>query len=896
MLAGVALTMGAGDLSAQKSEQPNILMIAVDDLKPILGCYGDTLIHTPNIDSLAAYGLTFTRSYCQQAVCAPSRASLLTGRYPDQTKVLDLQTMMREVSPEITSWPEYFITQGYTTAATGKLFDFRSVDDELDLPSWSIPYRKHYDAKYYDPVNGKPSFYYASPESKDTIAKLKAEAAALGLDQNAYVKSHYFPSVEMADVGYDGYVDGAIANVGIELLEEVAGQTAPFFLSIGFHRPHLPFVAPKQFWDLYERSDFEVAPFREHAANSPDIAYHNYDELRAYTDIPGSGDMEDAQQLELIHGYYAAVSYVDYLVGMVMTRLEELDLDENTIIILWGDNGWHLGDHNLWCKHSNFEEATRVPLIISYPGQPNAGEVTDSPVEFTDIPTTICELTNVELPVYFEGESLVPLFQNPDTTVRPGALSQYPRYIGMGYSLRTERYRYTKWVNTNGTEHSRELYDYDTDPLETISQVYNPDYAAIVHELDSIVQRRIEIPSTQDRIQFRIRGKDGSDTIDLEDIEVLFHGEVQTTSEDGMVIFTHTPGSYSYEVDPKGYTSTEESVDVEGDTIITLTLEKEYYHVTFQVEGQWNGLPIPGADVIFTAGSQVTDDSGEVDFNSVPYANYQVRVDFFGDQSQMFNNIEITSDTTIVLELTQPLYTVEVYVIDHTTDNGVQVALVSFDANGRTTSSEGYTSFNLIEGSYLLGIEHDYFSSVSESVNISSDTVLRYYLDPTHADVKIWLKEDDSPVSDATVIVGEEEIITLGLGLAKFLNLPNDQSYDYSIEKGGYNKIEGSLFLTLDTTFTLEMTLVGLDEFLIEAIEITVWPNPVNEILTIRKKFADKGGQVQIIAGNGAVLYTGSFDQEQIEINMAPYAEGEYFIQYINDRSIYTSGVTIIRK
>ena len=220
----------------------------------------------------------------------------------------------------------------------------------------------------------------------------------------------------------------------------------PFFLAVGFQRPHLPFNAPKEFWDLYQREDFKLAEFQQQAKNSPSIAYHNFDELRSYTDIPNRGNISAEKQLELIHAYYASISYIDFLVGKLTQRLEELNLADNTIIVLWGDHGWHLGDHNLWCKHSNFEEATRSPLIISYPGQPNAGKTYTHPAEFADIATTLCELSGLKVPVDFEGESLIPAFNNPELKIQEGALSQYPRNQYMGYSLRTERYRYTKWV------------------------------------------------------------------------------------------------------------------------------------------------------------------------------------------------------------------------------------------------------------------------------------------------------------------------------------------------------------------------------------------------------------------------------------------------------------------
>jgi arylsulfatase A-like enzyme len=542
----VALIMWPLGIYAQDTTGLNVLFIAVDDLKPLLGCYGDTMAVTPNIDAIARKGTLFASNYCQQAVCAPSRVSLMTSRYPDQTRVWDLQTQMRKMDPGIVSLPQYLRKFGYRTAATGKVFDTSSVDDDRDKPSWSVPYGKPWDIRYYNEETGKPAaYFYASQEAKDTIAKLEAEAAQLGVDEMEHIRAHYFPPVECADVPTDAYTDGAIAKVGIELLDQLAAGDPPFFLAVGFNRPHLPFNAPREFWDLYDPEALSLAPFQQKATGSPDIAYHNYDELRSYTGIPESGPLPEETQLELIHGYYTATSYIDHLIGLLINRLDELGLSDRTAIVLWGDHGWHLGDHQLWCKHSNFEQATRSPMIISYPGQPNPGTSTGSPTEFTDIAPSICEMAQVEIPAYFEGESLIPLMEDTLAVIRNGSLSQYPRNGRMGYSLRTERYRYTKWVNSDGSHYASELYDYREDPLETIDYSENPDYGSIVSQLDRMVTERIQIPSTQKKIVFKITGINKlGDTVAIENAVIGFEHASQYSNARGDSLFTHHVGVF----------------------------------------------------------------------------------------------------------------------------------------------------------------------------------------------------------------------------------------------------------------------------------------------------------------------------------------------------------------
>jgi len=474
----------------EKSEKrPNILFLLVDDLKPVLGCYSDPNVKTPGMDKLASEGVVFQNAYCQQAVCAPSRISFFTGKRPDRTKVTDLHTKMRDMNPDIITAPQFFKKHGYTTVGLGKLMHGAKKNDPI---SWSIHTKNDKNLKYAKgytyPAEGK--------YQNEDIHKASTEAHELNLNWKQTKKllqnQNLLPSTECMDVPDAAYTDGAIAKEGIKLMNRLSKKDKPFFIALGFHRPHLPFVAPKKYWDLYDRDAIEENPFQEHAKDSPDYAYHSWGELRSFSDIPNKGPLPSEKQKEVIHGYWASVSYVDAQIAKVLDALEDLGLQDNTIVVLWGDHGWHLGDHALWCKHSNFEQATKVPFIIRAPGY-TIGQEANTMTELVDIFPTLLEYTGFEIPDYIEGESLIPVLEDPETQIKDYAISQYFRGEDiMGYSMRTERYRITLWLKgdyKNGyifrepVIDAIELYDYKTDPQEKVSQAHNPEYSKIVEEL-----------------------------------------------------------------------------------------------------------------------------------------------------------------------------------------------------------------------------------------------------------------------------------------------------------------------------------------------------------------------------------------------------------------------------
>ena len=451
---------------------PNILFIAVDDLKPWVTAYGDKHAKTPGMDKLAKGGIVFKNAYCQQAICAASRASIMTGMRPDKTRIWDLVTDFRQVNPNVLTIPQYFKSMGYETAGMGKIYHMASAGPGHDAPSWSIPYR---DAK---------AEKYVLPYTPNEKGRGKA--------------------VECADVPDDTYHDGQLTGMAIDLMDSLSKSKKPFFLAVGFLKPHLPFVAPKKYWDLYDRNEFELAPYQKMAVNSPEIAYHRSGELKNYSDIPEFDSYSEKEldhlpadkQRELIHGYYAAMSYTDAQILKLLNELDRLGIRENTIIVLWGDHGWHLGDHGLWNKHTNFEQATHSLLMMSAPGS-KAGIQPLTQSEFVDVFPTLCELSGLPIPNFLDGKSLVPAIKNPDKEeLREYAFSQYPRGKNvMGYSIRTKRFRYTEWCSNDFKTNlpydkknviAREMYDYEKDPMETENIVDKPGYQKEKKELEEL--------------------------------------------------------------------------------------------------------------------------------------------------------------------------------------------------------------------------------------------------------------------------------------------------------------------------------------------------------------------------------------------------------------------------
>jgi iduronate 2-sulfatase len=469
-LVGATLTMlpllgTAAPESSPAAPRPNVLLICVDDLKPLLGCYGDQSIKSPNIDRLAARGMLFERAYCNQAVCAPSRNTLLTGLRSTTLGIYDLSTNFRKSVPDAVTLPQFFKQNGYRTEAMGKIFHVGHGNHE-DPASWSVP---HWPAKVVA---------YVLPQSHAANGLTREEAFFSNVPGNRVGQLPRGAPFESADVPDDAYPDGQIAAEAIRRLQAAAKKPAdPFFLAVGFVKPHLPFCAPKKYWDLYDRASFALAPRKTPPDDAPLYAPQYGIELRQYAGIPEDGPLSDEMQRTMIHGYHAAVSYMDAQLGHVLDELDRLGLATNTIIVLWGDHGWHLGDHGMWCKHTNYEEATHIPLLVCAPGVAKPGSRTRALVETVDIYPTLCELAGLNpssLPQKLEGRSFVPTLRDPNAPTKDAVFHAYPRnprekgpLIGRG--VRTARYRLVEWKKPGAPANTAdlELYDYEIDPLET---------------------------------------------------------------------------------------------------------------------------------------------------------------------------------------------------------------------------------------------------------------------------------------------------------------------------------------------------------------------------------------------------------------------------------------------
>jgi iduronate 2-sulfatase len=405
--------------SSQAADQPNILFIAVDDLRPELGCYGSEITVSPNLDALARDGLLFNRAYCQQAICRPSRASLMTGSRPDTTGLTHNYVGLRDLKPDILTLPQHLIANGYETIYCGKIFHRGDTDEKH---SWSrAPVKRIAGVK-------KPIGAYALPENN----RLKNENMALMLAKYGAAARRGLgsgPAYESADVPDTAYIDGyntarAIAMMK-EMLEEGNGDK-PFFLGLGLTKPHLNWVAPKKYWDLYDPAKIPMATQVNSRELGAAMGLHASFELRTRAGIPKSGPIDPELAVTLKHAYLACVSYVDALIGQTIAALEEAGVRDNTIIIAWGDHGWHLGDMGIWGKATNYEIATRVPLLIWTPEMKTRGKGSDALVELVDIFPTLCELAGVPVPSHLEGHSFVPLLDKPDLPWKKAAFSQYP--------------------------------------------------------------------------------------------------------------------------------------------------------------------------------------------------------------------------------------------------------------------------------------------------------------------------------------------------------------------------------------------------------------------------------------------------------------------------------------
>ncbi len=463
-------------MSTAAAERPNVLFIMADDLRCELASYGSPA-RTPNLDRLARRAVQFDRAYCQQAVCNPSRSSLLTGRRPDTLRLWNNGTHFRELNPDVATLPLWFKQQGYTTRCVGKIFHNWHTQEKGDRRSWSAPeflhYANHGDDKPQAP--GEPANHAgAAPRNYGAV-----------------------PLWECRDVPDAAYYDGRVADEAVRVLSEV--KAGPFFLAVGFWKPHAPFNAPKRYWDLYDRAKLPpLDPARP--AGAPEIAFHDGRELRGIP--PQQVTFMPDHVAEIRHGYFANISYMDAQVGKVLEALESHGLAERTIVVFVSDHGYHLGEHTLWAKTSTFEFDAHVPMLIAAPGFADRGRKSTSLVELLDLFPTLVELCHLPRPSGLEGASLVPVLMDTANTIKPAAFTQHPRpaYFdrepskapsAMGYSVRTPQVRYTEWRDwRTGEPTARELYDHRTDPREMRNVLDSPELAAAQRDAAALLRRQ----------------------------------------------------------------------------------------------------------------------------------------------------------------------------------------------------------------------------------------------------------------------------------------------------------------------------------------------------------------------------------------------------------------------
>ena len=415
-------------------EQPNVLIFLVDDLRNDLGCYGNNIVKSPNIDKLAENGVMFNKAYCQQAICAPSRMSLLTGMRPENIGIYDIFTPMRNARKDIVSMPQFFKANDYKTVSIGKVYHHSRDDRDV----WDIYHEKEKNS-------------YVLKESRDLIENLKKEG-----------KKAKGPAFENVDVEDDAYKDGRAANYAIDALKKLKDDDDKFLMIVGLSKPHLPFNAPKKYWDLYDKNDLEV-PSRDKPEDMYKLSLSKWGELKDYSNIPDEGDLNDDLTKELINGYYACISYIDAQIGKILNTLESLNLKENTLIVFMSDHGYKLGEYGAWCKHSNMELDTRVPLIISNgKNLKTNNSASNALVENIDVFPTIAEACGLKIHEV-DGKSLLPLIENPNKKWDNAAYSLFPRGKKyMGCTVTDGKWRYTEWRKSDTQEVLfKELYNHE---------------------------------------------------------------------------------------------------------------------------------------------------------------------------------------------------------------------------------------------------------------------------------------------------------------------------------------------------------------------------------------------------------------------------------------------------
>ncbi len=467
----LGLTSGCSNRNSVPEDKPNVLLLIVDDLRPELPCYGKSLVHAPSIDCLADNGMVFENAYCQYPVCGPSRCSLLTGLRPTRERFVNNSSQVDIEVPGILPLPQWFKEQGYYTLSNGKIYhDHGNVIDGMD--GWSeIPWEPH------------PGFWV-------WLDSANRKYSHRGYKYRQETTSRLGPAWEALDVPDDAYPTGVVTNKSIQDLQRLAERDQPFFLAVGYRKPHLPLNAPKKYWDLYDSTDISIPDNFDSERILADPLHINNGELRHYGNIPESANIPEKDWLTLIHGYYACVSYTDAQIGRLIDELDRLELTKNTIVVLIGDHGYHLAEFGVWGKNNPLRLSLRAPLIISVPWLQKRG-YSGSLVEFVDLYPTLVDLCGLEQPEHLDGRSFShQLGHDKENAVKKDAV--YAR-VGNAEIILTSRYAYTEWQDSDGQVYGRMLFDHIKDPAESTNLAGDSEYQATTDSLSVLLNKHLAV-------------------------------------------------------------------------------------------------------------------------------------------------------------------------------------------------------------------------------------------------------------------------------------------------------------------------------------------------------------------------------------------------------------------
>ncbi len=468
------------------ADRPNVLFIASDDMRPQLGCYGDPTVKSPHLDALAKRGVVFMQSYVQEALCSPSRISMLSGRYPATTGIFEIGRTLRTTMPDITTLPQHFKNNGYHTRSLGKVYHV-GIDDDA---SWTIPAWHSKQPRASAASRAAVAAKRKSYQDKGVTPPAKGEGAP----------NYAVPAFEAVDCGDDDLLDGDTAKNAIDQLRSHAKNPGqPFFLAVGFANPHVPWITPKKYFDLYDPAKLPLAKNEFVPKGAPAFAATSGQDFRWYAGVP-KGELPESYKRQCLQGYLAAISYVDAQVGRLMGALDETGLAKNTIVVFWTDHGYYMGEHSWWgAKHNNYEGATRNALIIATPGMKTAGQRSTALVQSVDLAPTLTELCGLPAERGFQGRSLQPVLANPAANVNDAAFSWYPKSGWLGVAMRTPAWRFVEWTK-DGEKTEYELYDSVRDPQNNQNLAANPEHARLLAALSAQLRARFPVQNVKEPV------------------------------------------------------------------------------------------------------------------------------------------------------------------------------------------------------------------------------------------------------------------------------------------------------------------------------------------------------------------------------------------------------------